>query len=390
MLDLTWLFQLVDSVRKQENHTTYRPTPFSINQDTLFEAISQEDILLHHPFDSFDPVVHFIEAAASDPDVLAIKQVLYRVGGDSPIVKALQRAASAGKQVTVLVELMARFDEENNILWAKALEQHGCHVIYGLEGIKTHAKIALVVRNEGDGIQRYVHLSTGNYNDKTARIYTDISLFTCHEQIAQDASKFFNTLTGYVNYTDLHLLISAPHHLKRELIQLIETEIHWANQGRPARIIAKMNSLVDSEVISTLYKASNAGVDIDLIVRGICCLIPAKKGLSERIRVISVIGNYLEHSRIFHFHNNGDEKCYISSADWMPRNLIKRVELMTPIVHPKNTEYLKRLLNLYLTTSKKTHQLTATGQYISLTLDDHELSVQQQLERQSSLLWSAV
>ncbi len=381
-LDLTWLFNLSEEMRKIEGVAAYKPKSIQF-EASIFEEIQKRDLFFHHPFDSFDPVVEFIKSAAKDPEVLAIKQVLYRVGGDSPIVKALQDAANRGKQVTVLVELLARFDEENNIHWAKSLEKHGCHVIYGLSGIKTHAKITLVVRNEADGICRYVHLSTGNYNDKTAKIYTDLSLFTCHEQIAQDASKFFNILSGYVNNTQMNQLVTAPLNLKKRLIALIEQETFWASQGRPARIMAKMNALVDYEVIEALYAASNAGVKIDLVIRGICCLIPQKPGLSENIRVVSVIGNYLEHSRLFCFFNNGEHLIFIASADWMPRNLFKRIELMTPILDPQIKKQCLNIIEGYLETKAKSRYLMPSGLYVSQITEKGELSMQQRLERLS-------
>lgn len=379
-LDLSWLFNLSEDVRKTEGIAPYKPKNF-VYEGSIFEEIQKHDLFFHHPFESFDPVVEFIRSAAKDPEVLAIKQVLYRVGGDSPIVKALQDAANRGKQVTVLVELLARFDEENNIHWAKSLEKHGCHVIYGLSGIKTHAKITLVVRKEEDGICRYVHLSTGNYNDKTAKVYTDLSLFTCHEQIAQDASKFFNILSGYVNNTQMNQLITAPLNLKKRLIALIEKETVWAAQGRPARIMAKMNALVDYEVIEALYAASKAGVRVDLIVRGICCLIPQKPGLSENIRVVSIIGNYLEHSRLFCFHNNGENLVFIASADWMPRNLIKRIELMTPILDPQIKKQCLNIIEGYLETKAKSRCLLPSGLYMNQITEKGELSMQQRLER---------
>jgi polyphosphate kinase len=298
---------------------------------TVFEALRERDILLHHPYDSFDPVVRFIQESAEDPDVLAIKQTLYRTSGtESPIVTALIRAAESGKQVTVLIELTARFDEERNITWARGLEQAGAHVLYGLANLKVHAKIALVVRRELSGICRYVHLGTGNYNERTARVYTDLGFFTSAEDFGSDASAFFNTITGYSEPPLFNRLIMAPIGLREKILSLIRRESDWARAGQPSEILAKMNSLVDPKIIRELYGASKAGVKILLNVRGICCLRPGIPGLSENIRVISILDRYLEHSRAFAFHNGGDSEAYLSSADWMPRNLDGRVELMFP------------------------------------------------------------
>lgn len=298
---------------------------------SVFEAIKQRDRLVHHPYESFNTVINFINQAAKDENVLAIKQTLYRVSGNSPIIDALIRAAENGKQVTVLVELKARFDEENNVIWAKKLEQAGCHVIYGVYGLKTHCKIVLVVRKEYDGIKRYVHMSTGNYNDSTAKVYTDIGFFTCREEFGSDASLLFNTLTGYSRPPEYNKLILAPLKMRNFFEKMIEDEIQNAKQGLPAQITIKINSLVDEEIIKLFYKASTCGVKIDLIVRGICCLIPGIKGISENITVRSIVGQFLEHSRIYKFCCAGKSKIYIGSADLMPRNLDKRVELIFPI-----------------------------------------------------------
>ncbi|HVR18446.1 MAG TPA: polyphosphate kinase 1, partial [Polyangiaceae bacterium] len=298
----------------------------------IFETLSQRDVLLHHPYESFDPVVSFVSRAADDPDVLAIKQTLYRTGGESPLVRALQRAAELGKQVTALVELKARFDEESNIRWARALERSGVNVMYGLMGFKTHAKVLLVVRKERNGLRRYVHLATGNYNQQTARLYTDMSLFTAREDIAEDATAFFNMLTGYSAPARWNRLIVAPLGLHEAVLGLIARETQHAREGREARIIAKMNSLVDADVIAALYAASQAGVQIDLMVRGICCLRPSVPGVSEGIRVHALVDRFLEHARIFHFKNGGNDEVYCSSADWMPRNFRRRVEVMYPIL----------------------------------------------------------
>lgn len=299
--------------------------------DDIFQAIREKDRMVHHPYESFDCVVKFIEQAAEDTDVLAIKQTLYRVSGNSPIIAALIKAAENGKQVTVLVELKARFDEENNINWATKLEKAGCHVIYGLHGLKTHCKIALVVRREEDGIRRYLHLGTGNYNDSTAKIYTDIGLFTCNSQYGADASSLFNVITGYSRPPEYQHFVVAPHGMRGFFIRRIQKEIENAKNGLPCGITAKVNSLVDPEIISLLYDASKAGVSIRLVVRGICCLIPGLEGVSENITVVSIVGQLLEHSRIFKFENAGDPKIYMGSADWMPRNLDRRIELVFPI-----------------------------------------------------------
>ncbi len=299
--------------------------------DDLFAAIREKDRLVHHPYESFDCVVKFIEQAAEDEDVLAIKQTLYRVSGNSPIIAALIKAAENGKQVTVLVELKARFDEENNIDWANKLEKAGCHVIYGLQGLKTHCKIALVVRREEDGIRRYLHLGTGNYNDSTAKIYTDMGLFTCNSQYGADASSLFNVITGYSRPPEYQHFVVAPHGMRSFFVRRIKEETENAKKGLPCGITAKVNSLVDPEIIGLLYQASQAGVPVKLVVRGICCLIPGLPGVSENITVISIVGQLLEHSRIFRFENAGDPKIYMGSADWMPRNLDRRVELVFPI-----------------------------------------------------------
>lgn len=299
--------------------------------DDIFKAIREKDRLVHHPYESFDVVVNFVKKAAVDPKVLAIKQTLYRVSGNSPIVAALIKAAENGKQVTVLVELKARFDEENNIQWATKLEKAGCHVIYGLTGLKTHCKICLVVRRDDDGIRRYLHMGTGNYNDSTARFYTDIGMFTCREEYGVDASSLFNVLTGYSFPPEYNKFIVAPNGMRTFFEAMIQHETENAKLGLPAKITAKVNSLVDPQIISLLYDASNAGVKINLVVRGICCLIPGVKGFSENIKVISVVGQLLEHSRIFIFENNGNPLYYMGSADWMQRNLDKRVELVFPV-----------------------------------------------------------
>ena len=337
-----------------------------MNEDDIFTNIRKGDILLHHPYQTFDPVVNFVRKAARDPEVLAIKQTLYRVSGNSPIIAALAQAAENGKQVSVLVELKARFDEENNILWAKMLEKSGCHVIYGLVGLKTHSKITLVVRREEDGIRRYVHLGTGNYNDSTAKLYTDLGLLTCSAPIGEDATAVFNMLSGYSEPAGWNKLSLAPLWLKDRFLQLIHREEEHARRGEPARVIAKMNSLCDREVIEALYQASAAGVQIDLIVRGICCLRVGIPGVSEHIAVRSIVGNFLEHSRIFYFYNNGQEEVYCASADWMPRNLEKRVEILFPIEREELKREVMHILDTELEDNVKAHVLQPDDTYVKV------------------------
>lgn len=329
----------------------------------LFAAIRENDILLHHPYESFDPVVKLVSDAADDPQVLAIKQTLYRVSGNSPIVAALARAAENGKQVTVLVELKARFDEENNILWARRLEKAGCHVIYGLVGLKTHAKIILIVRKEDNGIRRYLHLGTGNYNDSTAKLYTDLGLMTANDEFGSDASAFFNLLSGYSEPPVWNKLVMAPLGLREKIYALIDNEIAMVRAGREGHIIAKMNSLIDQPVIQKLYEASAAGVHIDLIVRGICGLRTGIEGISDNITVRSIVGRQLEHSRIFWFANGGEEQLYLSSADWMPRNLNDRVELFFPVETEEHIHRIKALLDLYLRDNVGAHMMQSNGTY---------------------------
>lgn len=333
------------------------------NDSDLFAAIRENDILLHHPYESFDPVVKLVSDAADDPQVLAIKQTLYRVSGNSPIVAALSRAAENGKQVTVLVELKARFDEENNILWARRLEKAGCHVIYGLVGLKTHAKIILIVRKEDNGIKRYLHLGTGNYNDSTAKLYTDLGLMTANDEFGSDASAFFNLLSGYSEPPVWNKLVMAPLGLREKIYALIDNEIAMVRSGREGHIIAKMNSLIDQPVIQKLYEASAAGVHIDLIVRGICGLRTGIEGISDNITVRSIVGRQLEHSRIFWFANGGEEQLYLSSADWMPRNLNDRVELFFPVETEEHIHRIKALLDLYLRDNVGAHMMQSNGSY---------------------------
>ncbi len=314
---------------------TPRVPPAFVGRDDIFELLRGQDVLVHHPYESFGAVADFIARAADDPNVLAIKQTLYRTSGASPIISALVRAAQNSKQVTALVELKARFDEENNIVWARELEEAGVHVVYGVVGLKTHCKAALVVRREGDGIRRYVHLSTGNYNPTTARIYTDLGLFTANAEFGEDVSEMFNLLTGYSQPARWHRLIVAPVGMLERVIELIDRERRNAEAGRPARIIVKMNALVESAVIDALYRASQAGVRIDLVIRGICCLRAGIPGVSERIRVTSIVDKFLEHSRVFYFDNGGDPEVFLASADWMPRNFFRRIEVMFPIADPR-------------------------------------------------------
>lgn len=338
--------------------------PLELPDDSdLFAAIRANDILLHHPYESFDPVVKLVSDAADDPHVLAIKQTLYRVSGNSPIVAALARAAENGKQVTVLVELKARFDEENNILWARRLEKAGCHVIYGLVGLKTHAKIILIVRKEDNGIKRYLHLGTGNYNDSTAKLYTDLGLMTANDEFGSDASAFFNLLSGYSEPPVWNKLVMAPLGLREKIYALIDNEIAMVRAGREGHIIAKMNSLIDQPVIQKLYEASAAGVHIDLIVRGICGLRTGIEGISDNITVRSIVGRQLEHSRIFWFANGGEEQLYLSSADWMPRNLNDRVELFFPVETEEHIHRIKALLDLYLRDNVGAHMMQSNGTY---------------------------
>lgn len=347
---------------------------------SIFEAIRQQDILLHHPYDSFQPIIDFIQTAADDPDVLAIKQTLYRVGSNSPIVAALMRAREQGKQVTVLVELKARFDEENNIIWARALESTGVHVVYGLLGLKTHAKLALVVRKEQSGILRYVHLGTGNYNATTARIYTDLGLLTCRPDIGADVSEVFNFLTGYSRQRDYRKLLVAPIMLRERLIRLIEREMTGQQEcGQGGRLIFKMNSLVDPQMILALYRASQAGVQIDLIIRGMCCLRPGIPGLSENIHVRSVIGPFLEHSRVYYFANGGQEEIYMGSADLMQRNLDQRVEAIFPLEDPTlRSLVLEGLLETQLRDNLRAWVLQPDGEYLRQTPKADEVVVDSQ------------
>ena len=365
-LDLTFVMKLYDL--EDCDHLRYKkfrpqPVPQIHPEEDIFTAIRRGDIFMHHPYHTFDPVVEFIRQASMDKDVLAIKQTLYRVSGNSPIIASLAQAAENGKQVFVLVELKARFDEEHNIVWAKKLEQAGCHVIYGLVGLKTHSKIAMVVRREEEGIRRYVHLGTGNYNDSTAKLYTDCGIFTCSESIGEDATAVFNMLSGYSEPLSWNSLVVAPIWLRKKFLKLISRETKYAKEGKEGRIIAKMNSLCDKGIIAALYEASAAGVKIDLIIRGICCLKVGIEGISENIRVRSIVGNFLEHSRIFYFLNDGQPEFYMGSADWMPRNLDRRVEILFPVEEEEIKKSVYHILEVELADNVKAHILNKDGQY---------------------------
>ena len=365
-LDLTFLMKLsglegYDKLRTPKY--TPQPAKWLNGEDHLFDQIRDHDVLLHHPYETFDPVVDFVKQASKDPNVLAIKQTLYRVSSHSPIIASLAAAAENGKQVTVLVELKARFDEENNIIWARKLEQAGCHVIYGLVGLKTHSKITLVVRKEEDGIRRYVHLGTGNYNDSTAKLYTDMGLLTCRKAIGEDATAVFNMLSGYSEPAFWNKLAIAPIRLRDRFTQLINREKEFAKKGKKAFIRAKMNSLCDAGIISSLYEAAAAGVKIELVVRGICCLKTGMPGISENITVRSIVGDFLEHSRIFHFYNNGFEEVYMGSADWMPRNLDKRVEILFPVEDDALKAEVIHILDIQLADNEKARILQKNGTY---------------------------
>jgi polyphosphate kinase len=337
---------------------------------SMFEAIGHRDILLNHPFESFEPVVRLLEEAAEDPGVLAIKQTLYRTSDESPIVKALVKAAERGKYVTVIVELQARFDEARNIEWARDMERAGVQVIYGVKGLKTHAKVCMIVRREPQGIRRYLHFGTGNYNEQTARFYCDVSYFTCDEQLGTDMAGVFNAITGYTEPPTLHRLAMAPLTLRDRIMEEIEQETDAASRGEQAIIRAKMNSLVDPKIIKALYQASAAGVQVELNVRGICCLRPGVEGLSENIRVISIIDRYLEHGRIYYFHAGGEPHVYMASADWMPRNLNRRIELLIPVMDPGCQEKLVHALETCFSDDVKSHQLMPDGNYRRIATRD--------------------
>ncbi|MBN1300924.1 MAG: polyphosphate kinase 1 [Melioribacteraceae bacterium] len=366
-LGLSSVMQLYDLPLSHLKEKPFHPVTPSIFEDeeNIFSLIKKHDIILHHPYDSFNPVIEFIKKASQDPDVLAIKQTLYRVGQDSPIVKSLIEAADRKKQVAVLVELKARFDEENNIYWARELEKAGVHVVYGLVGLKTHAKMTLVVKRETDGVKRYVHLGTGNYNASTAKLYTDLGLFTADEAICADVSEIFNFLTGYSEQKSYRKLFVSPINVRESFLKLIQREIKNVKAGNVGRLIFKLNSLVDPVIIAALYEASKQGVQIDLIVRGICCLVPGVPKLSTNIRVRSIVGRFLEHSRVYYFYNKGDEEIYLSSADLMQRNLDRRVEQTFPVQDPKIKEEIKKnILDIALRDTEKARLLLPTGKYI--------------------------
>jgi polyphosphate kinase len=369
-LGLANLWQLYNSVERFElkyppyKQRTPKPLRDLETPESIFEIIRSENVLLHHPYETFSPVIDFLYTAARDPNVLAIKQTVYRVGSNAPVVEALLEAAERGKQVAVLMELKARFDEESNIGWARALEDAGVHVVYGLVGLKTHCKVSMIVRREGEGIRRYLHLATGNYNAVTSRFYEDIGMFTCDEDMGSDATDLFNYLTGYSTKTTYKKLLVAPVNLREQIEARVRREIEHAKAGNKARIVFKMNSLVDMDMIQLLYQASQAGVKIDLLVRGMCCLRPGIKGVSENIRVISVVGRYLEHSRIYYFGNNGNDEVYLGSADLMPRNLNHRVEVVFPVENKKQVRFLReKILDAYLKDNTRARILEPDGSY---------------------------
>ena len=382
-LGLVRLWQIYNSIDRHDlKYPPYKPAIPKQFSNTLmagdiFEVIQQGNILLHHPYDSFSPVVEFLNAAARDPDVLAIKQTLYRTGQNSPIVAALLEAAENGKQVAVLVELKARFDEESNIGWAQTLERAGVHVVYGLVGLKTHCKIAMVVRKEGEGIRRYLHLATGNYNEITSRMYEDIGMFTCDETMGQDATDLYNYLTGYSTKQDYQKLLVAPVNLREGLEKLILREIEHAKNKRKAHLIFKANALVDKRMIQLFYEASQSGVKVDLLIRGICSLVPGVKDVSENIRVISILGRYLEHSRIYYFQNDGDEEIYLGSADLMPRNLNHRVEVVFPVERQEHIRYLRdNVLETYLKDNLSARVMQPDGTYKRLHPSEKEKGIE--------------
>ncbi|WP_163539540.1 RNA degradosome polyphosphate kinase [Gracilibacillus sp. YIM 98692] len=367
-LDLTFLSDFYSHVKKDYEHLIFQTLipqpPQDIHEDeNVYEAVRKRDLFLHHPYESFEPVIDLIREVADDPDVLAIKQTLYRVSGDSPIIDGLKRAAENGKQVTVLVELKARFDEENNVQWAKELEKAGCHVIYGMISLKTHSKITLVVRRTEGGVERVVHLGTGNYNDQTAKFYTDMSYLTVKRKFGMDATHFFNYLSGYTEKPRFHHLSMSPFDIRNDIIRYIDAEIDYHNKHGNGRIIAKMNSLTDKPVIQKFYEASQVGIEIDLIIRGICCLKSGMEGISDNIRVKSIVGRFLEHSRIYYFHHNGEEKLFLSSADLMTRNMVKRVELMFPIFEGRIKNRILNILEILLQDTAKMRIQNPDGSY---------------------------
>ncbi|MCL6585698.1 MAG: RNA degradosome polyphosphate kinase [Anoxybacillus sp.] len=383
-LDLTFLSSFHKELSSYKEHLVYetlipQPPKDLDSDEDIFEKAAEQDLLFHHPYESFEPVIDFIADAAEDPHVLAIKQTLYRVSGGSPIIEALKRAAENGKQVTVLVELKARFDEENNVQWAKELEKSGCHVIYGITHLKTHSKITLIVRQKQGKIERFVHLGTGNYNDATAKLYTDLGFITSNREIGEDATNFFNYLSGYMEKPAFHHLSVAPFDLRRDFIRFIDEEIRFHQAYGNGRIIAKMNALTDKELIMKLYEASQAGVSIDLIVRGICCLRPQIPGISDNIRVRSIVGRFLEHSRIYYFHHNGAEKVFLSSADMMTRNMEKRVEILWPIFSKQLKKRVLKILSLLLSDNVKAREQDEQGEYHYVQRKEGEPEIDSQL-----------
>ena len=383
-LDLSILFRFYKEMAKIRDHLVYQtlmsqPPQDLIGQDNIFNKVAERDIFLHHPYESFEPILEFVSQAANDPEVLAIKQTLYRVSGDSPIIEALKIAAENGKQVTVLVELKARFDEENNVQWAKELEKAGCHVIYGMTHLKTHSKITLVVRRRNNRIERFVHLGTGNYNDQTAKTYTDMGILTSKRKFGIDATNFFNYLSGYTEKPQFHHLSVAPFDIRNDFIIMIDEEIQYHKRYGNGRIIAKMNSFTDKTLIMKLYEASNAGVKIDLIVRGTCCLRPGISGVSDNIKVRSIVGRFLEHSRIYYFHHNGEEKIFLSSADMMTRNMEKRVEILFPIFEGKIKKRLKHTLAVTLADNMKAREQDEYGQYHYVIRKEEEPLIESQM-----------
>ena len=382
-LDKTFLFSFYKVFASRRHDLAYEPfipKPSSEieGDEDIFQNALKRDMLFHHPYESFQPILDFVSDAANDPDVLAIKQTLYRVSGDSPVIEALKRAAENGKQVTVLVELKARFDEENNVQWAKELEKAGCHVIYGMTHLKTHSKITLVVRRKNGNIEQFVHLGTGNYNDQTAKTYTDFGYITTKHKFGIDATHFFNYLSGYTQKPDYHHLVVAPDDIRGEFIKLIDSEIEIHKKHGNGHIIAKMNSLTDKKLIIKLYEASTEGVKIELIIRGICCLIPGIEKVSENIRVISIVGRFLEHSRIYYFHQNGEEKIYLSSADMMTRNMEKRVEILFPIFEGRLKKKIKNFLDLELSDNMKSREQDKHGVYHYVKKGENEREMDSQ------------
>lgn len=383
-IDLSFLFKFYSVIGKNHhylvNETLVPQSPLDLIEDeNIFDAIVKKDIFLHHPYESFQPVIDFISHASEDPNVLAIKQTLYRVSGDSPIIHALAKAAENGKQVTVLVELKARFDEENNIQWAKKLEKSGAHVIYGITALKTHSKITLIVRHHDNQIQRFLHLGTGNYNDSTAKLYTDMGLLTCNEKLGIDATNFFNYLSGFSEKPKWNYFSTAPFEIRETFLELINQEIIYHKEKGSGHIIAKMNSLTDKPIIMKLYEASQAGVKIDLIIRGICCLRPGIEGVSENITVRSIVDRFLEHSRIFYFHHGGRDATFLSSADWMTRNMEKRIEILFPIIDEGIKSRIKEILDISLLDNVKARKQNENGTYSYVQKSENEKEVQSQL-----------